>query len=56
MGIQEVEGGFHDTLRYIQERRVGLIPEEVDIIVNMSLGRSLIRGSTTEVLNRGLDT
>ena len=33
-----------------------LIPEGVGVGENMSLRRSLIRGSTTEVLHRVLDT
>ena len=31
------------------------MPEEVDVGENMSMGISLRRGSTTEVLNKGLD-
>ena len=34
----------------------GLIPEGVDIGEYMIFRRSLRRGATTEVLNRGLDT
>ena len=34
---------------------VGLIPEGVEVAEDMSLRRLSKRGSTTEVLNRGLD-
>ena len=34
----------------------GLIPDDVDIGEDMSLWKSMRRGSTTEVLKKGLDT
>ena len=37
-------------------RKVILIPERVNVGENMSLRRSLRRGSTTEFLDRGLYT
>ena len=40
----------------MQEGGEGLIPEGLYICENMSLWISLRRGSTTEVLNRGLYT
>ena len=56
MGIQYLEGDFHGALRDLQERQVGLTPEGFDVRENMSFRRSLNRGSTPEVANRGLDT
>ena len=47
MGIQYLEEGFHEALRELQTREVGLIPEGVNVGENMSLRRLLRRGSTT---------
>ena len=47
MGIQYLEEGFCEALRELQERGVGLIPEGVDVRMNMILRRSFRRGSTT---------
>ena len=53
--IQEYEG-FQEVLRYLQAGGDGLILAVVDIGEDMSLRISLSRGSTTEVMNRGLET
>ena len=56
MGIQYLEEGFHEELRELQAREVGLIPDGVYVGDNMSLMRLLRRGFTTEFLNRYLET
>ena len=53
--IQEYEG-FQEVLRYLQAGGDGLILAVVDIGEDTSLRISLRRGSTTEVMNSGLDT
>ena len=54
--IQDLDEGFQEGLRYLQDIGDILIPAGVYIVKYMSLHISLKRGSTTEVMNRGLDT
>ena len=46
----------HEVMKGLQARGEVLIPEGVYIGDDMILWRSLRRGSTTENMNRGLDT
>ena len=54
--IKDLDEGFQEGLRDFQAGGEELILLVVYIGKEMSLRRSLRRGSTTEVLNRGLDT
>ena len=54
--IQDLDEGFQYGLREFQDVGEGLIPAGVEIKKEISLRRSMRRGSTTEVLNRVLDT
>ena len=54
--IQDLDEGFQEGLRELQAGGEGLIPAVVDIGEDMSFLISLRRGSTTDMLNRGLDT
>ena len=51
MGTQYMEEGFHETLKEVKMRVVGLILEGVIVGDNISLKR----GSTTNELKIGLD-
>ena len=55
MGIQDLEEEFQGGPRGVQDRETGLITGGVDVGESTSLRRSLRRGYTTELLNRGLD-
>ena len=35
MGIQDLEEGFHEALRELQARKIGLISEGVDVLENL---------------------
>ena len=54
--IKDLDEGFQDGLRELKAGVEGLISSVLDIVEYMSVLRSLRRGSTTEVLNRVLDT
>ena len=54
--FQELDEVFQEVLKELHAVGEILIPERVDIGEDISLWRSLSRGSTTEVLNRVLDT
>ena len=56
MGIQDLEKEFWYYLKGFYKRETCLIPGGVDVGERMRLRRSLSRGSTVEVLNRGLYT
>jgi hypothetical protein len=53
--ISDYDGLFKDYMDRVKDEFVGLIPENVNPLVDMSLWRSGRRGSTTEVSNQGLD-
>ena len=55
MKISDMDKGFQKGLRKVQLKEVGLIHEVVEVGEDMSIRRSLRRGSTTEVLNNVLD-
>ena len=56
MKISDMYEGFQQGLRRIQQEEVGLITWGVDVGEDTILRRLLRRGSTTEVLNNGLDS
>ena len=56
MKIRNIDEVFHQGLRRVHLEEVGMIPEGFEVAEDMSLRRSLIRVSTTEVLNYGLNS
>ena len=56
MNIRNTGEGFQQGLIRVQLEEVGLIPEGVEVGKKMSPRRLLKIGSTTEVLNNGMDS
>ena len=54
--ISNIDKGFQEAFRKVQNREVGLIPEGVEVGKYTSLMISLMRGSKTEVLNNELES